>query len=252
MGDPSYAEAPVTVRPDLPAAHREAWRCLASPGTWWTGAERVAIAAEARTAERCSLCRARRRALSPGAAAGAHDRAGPPSSGAQLPDPAVEAAHRIAADPARLSRSWRDALRADGLDDEHYVELVGVVVTLVGIDAFCRGLGVPLHALPTPVPGEPTRRRPLAARDDGAWVPMLPNRRPAGDEADLWDTQRTGNVIRALSLVPDEVRTLRLLSAAHYMPVDELVDPTAHRGALDRMQMELVAARVSARNECFY
>ena len=57
--------------------------------------------------------------------------------------------------------------------------------------------------------------------------------------------------MRALSLVPDEVRMLRRLSEAHYLPIEKIPDPTCHR-ALDRMQMELVAARVSALNECFY
>jgi hypothetical protein len=132
------------------------------------------------------------------------------------------------------------------------VELVGVVATLVGIDAFCRGLGLPPHPLPEPLAGEPSRHRPAAARDEGAFVPMLPNRRPSAPDADLWETPRTANVIRALSLVPDEVRTSKLLARVHYLGVEQLADPALRRGALDRPQIELVAARVSARNECFY
>ena len=42
----SYAGAALPVREDLPATHRRAWRRLAEPGTWWSGRERVAIAAE--------------------------------------------------------------------------------------------------------------------------------------------------------------------------------------------------------------
>jgi hypothetical protein len=244
--EPSYAAAPVAVREDLAQAHREAWRRLAAAGAWWTGAERVAIAAAARAAARCPLCRERREVLSPGAPGGRHADAG------GLPEPAVEAAHRIASDPARLSRGWREGLRAAGLGDAAYVELVGVVATLVGIDAFCRALSLPPHPLPEPLAGEPSRHTPAAARDEGAFVPMLPNRRPSGPEADLWDTPRTGNVIRALSLVPDEVRMSSLLAQAHYLGVQDLADPALRRGALDRPQIELVAARVSARNECFY
>ena len=127
-----------------------------------------------------------------------------------------------------------------------------MVVTVLSIDEFCRALGLRLHPLPEPRAGEPSRYRPASARDDGAWVPMLPNGPARGAEADLWDTPRTGNVIRALSLVPDEVRTLKLLSAAQYMTVHEVTDPSADRGALDRLQVELLAARVSALNECFY
>ena len=59
------------------------------------------------------------------------------------------------------------------------------------------------------------------------------------------------NIVRALSLVPDHVRLLRELSASHYMAFERIPDPSV-RNALDRMQIELVAARVSAMNECFY
>ena len=59
---------------------------------------------------------------------------------------------------------------------------------------------------------------------------------------------------RALSLVPAEVRTLQALSALHYMELDHVIDPTyvPPGRKLDRPQMELIAARVSAINECFY
>jgi hypothetical protein len=234
------------VRSDLVAAHRRAWRRLASAGTWWSGAARVAIAREVRSAPRCALCTERAAALSPNAVAGAHESA-PPLSAA-----AVEAAHRIARDPGRLSRGWRDGLRAAGLDDGHYVELIGVVVTVVSIDAFCNAIGAALHPLPTPVDGEPSQYRPMQARDGDAWVPMIPAFRASGAESDLWRRGITGNVIRALSLVPDEVRTLKDLSAAHYLRDEQVADPRAHLEHLTRPQMELLAGRVSALRECFY
>ena len=83
-----------------------------------------------------------------------------------------------------------------------------------------------------------------------AWVPMIPMKGLGGDEADLWRPP-TGNVIRAMSLVPDAVRDLKSRSAAHYLPVEDVVNPAAHT-ALSRPQIELVAGRVSALNECFY
>ena len=61
----------------------------------------------------------------------------------------------------------------------------------------------------------------------------------------------TGNVIRALSLVPDEVRGVKDLLAAHYVPMQRFMDMTFHR-SLSRAQMELVASRVSALRSCFY
>ena len=241
-----YADAGFPVREDLPEAHREAWRRLASPGTWWSGAERVAVAAEVRAARNCALCTARKDALSPGAVAGVHDGPG------ELPPAAVEVIHRLTTDPGRLSKSWFDRVLADGLDEGAYVETVGVIVTVVSIDSFCRGIGVPLHDLPEPLEGEPSRYRPATAGDDGAWVPMLPNRRPRGAEADLWNTPMTGNVIRAMSLVPDEVRTLNLLSDSHYLPFEQVADPRKGREGITREQIELLAGRVSALNECFY
>ena len=40
-----------------------------------------------------------------------------------------------------------------GLSQNEYVELVGVIVKTVTVDMFCRGLGVPVHPLPEPVAG---------------------------------------------------------------------------------------------------
>ena len=242
----AYAGAPIPVRDDLVAAHERAFARLASAGTWWTGAERVAIAAAAREARRCRLCQARKAALSPSALAGEHSGAGD-----LLPASAVDAAHRIASDPARLTRKWVEGILTSGLGEGRYVELLGVVSTIVGIDAFCRGIGAPPHPLPLPRPGEPNRHRPRAARRDEAWVAMLPQGRPSGAESDLWG-QRTGNVIRALSLVPDEVRGLKDLLQAHYLTMTEMRDLRRGRGSLDRRQVELVAGRISALRECFY
>ena len=81
-----------------------------------------------------------------------------------LSDAAVEAIHRISIDPGRLSKRWFDALASQGLGDAAYVELVGVVSTLVSVDAFCRAIGVPPHPLPDP----PARRaHARAARGRG-------------------------------------------------------------------------------------
>jgi hypothetical protein len=242
-----YSDAPVPVREDLPAAHRRAFERLARPGAWWSGAERIAIAVAVRgaEAETCSLCQQRRQALSPLALEGVHDHDG------ALPDAAVEAIHQIALDPGRLSRAWFEKTLAGGLSDGHYVEIVGVVVTVLSIDRFCRALGVSPRPLPEALPGEPSRRRPAGALPEGAWVPMIKESRAKGEEAGLYGTPRTGNVIRALSLVPDEVRGLLDLSAAHYLTPEQMLDLAAGR-SLDRRQIELLAGRVSALNECFY
>ena len=195
-----------SIRTDLVLAHRRAWDLIASPGTWWTGSERVAMAAETRAADYCSLCRKRREALSPYSEKGDHDS--------------------VSSDRHR------------GAEDR-------------SIDGFHRAMGLLPEPLPEARPGEPTRERPTGAVIDEAWVPMLPNGRLKGDEADLWSGQ-TGNVIRALSLVPEAVRWLKDLSAAHYLSDVAMTDFTRGRGPLSRAQTELIAGRVSAINECFY
>jgi len=240
-----YSAARVAVRDDLLAAHTRAWERLAEAGTWWTGAERVAIAREVRAASGCALCRERKAALSPNAVSGRHD------GDSTLPEAAVEAVHRLTSDPGRLSEDWLDRIRAGGVTDERYVELLGVVVTVVSIDGFCRGIGVPLHPFPDSVPGTPSRYRPAQARAEGAWVPMIAAREATGAEEGLFGGGQTGNVIRALSLVPDEVRQLRDLSAAHYLSERRMIDLAAGR-SISRAQMELIAGRVSALRECFY
>jgi hypothetical protein len=241
-----YAAAGVPVRDDLEAAHRFLWEHLRAPGTWWTGAQRLAIAAETRRAQACALCRDRKAALSPNGVAGTHGGSG------ELSPTIVEAIHRIRTDPARLSRAWFDGVRAGGLGVAEYVELVGVVAMTTGIDFFARALGVDPFSFPEPLPGEPTRYLPPGAARESAWVPLVAVKRATGAEADLYD--RSGfvpNIVRALSLVPAEVRALQRVTASHYVPAGQIANLTLHH-TLDRMQMELLASRVSALNQCFY
>jgi len=251
MTTSQHGAASLPVRAEIREAHERAWVRIASPGTWWSGSERVAIAAEARAARACGLCRERKRALSPASVAGNHDS--PSATG--LPDAIVDAAHRIASDPGRLSRRWFEAILATGVSEGHYVEAVSVTASTVAMDTFCRGIGESLRPLPSPAPGEPTRRRPTGARGGEAWVPMLLPGDLGSDDADLYGGLRYApNILRALSLVPDEVRGMQSLAPAHYLPFARVGDPgyTPPGRAITRAQMELVAARVSALNQCFY
>jgi hypothetical protein len=244
MTDFDYGD--VRVREDIQAAHRALWEHIGAPGAWWTGAERVAMVGEARRADVCDFCAARKSALSPAAVRGAHQ------TESTLPANVVDVIHRVRSDPARLSRQWFDAVISDGLDVASYVELLGVVTMMTGVDYFARALGVAPFELPAPLPGAPSRYLPMCATAGTAWVPMIAPEDAAGPEMDLYPAGvMIPNIVRALSLVPAEVRMLQVLAAAHYVSVQQLSDPTAGR-ALDRMQMELVAARVSALNQCFY
>jgi alkylhydroperoxidase family enzyme len=164
----------------------------------------------------------------------------------------VEVVHRIRTDPGRLSRRFYDEAMASGLSDAQYVEIAGLVAQLTGVDSFCRAIGVPLHPLPEPVPGSPTRRRPAGAKPGAAWVPWVEPADAVGTEADLYPrVPRIPNVAKALSLVPAEVHGMADLSAAHYMQMQQVIDVRVHR-TLSRAQMELIAGRVSALNQCFY
>ena len=245
-------EAP-GVRDELGAAHARYWRRLGRPGANWSGAERVAIAREVRHASGCAFCRRLRVALSPHAESGVHDA--DPCSSDLLPAAAADAIHRIVNDASRLTARWYERTLAGGLTDGQYVELVGTVVSVLSIDSFCRAIGAPLHPLPEPEPGSASGYRPpTAAHDGGSWVPMVPFDNSGTPEADLWPVNRTGNVIRALSLAPDEVRTLHDLGGVHYIDHGLVREPSASRegGALSRAQIELVAGRVSMLNDCFY
>lgn len=94
----TYEEVPAPVRPGFAASHQRFWDRLAAPGTWWTGAERVAIAAETRAAPDCPYCRERKAALSP------HTVSGTRTTATDLPQAAVEVIHAVMTDAGRLTR----------------------------------------------------------------------------------------------------------------------------------------------------
>ena len=90
-------------------------------------------------------------------------------------------------------------------------------------------------------------------RQDIGFVPTVPPDGSVGNESDLWPPGRTANVVRALSAVPNAVRDWRALGAAQYLSFAGMQNfVQGGNRAINRMQTELVAGRVSAVNECFY
>ena len=243
-----YAATEYSIRADLPEAYRHVWEQLGRPGNWWRGEDRVAIADEVRAARNCQLCAERKSALSPFAVKGQH------ATRTNLPDPAIDAVHRLCTDPSRLARNWLEELSGKGVSVEQYVELLGIVVAIVSIDGFHRAMGIEPEKLPAPEPGEPSQYRPQSATDGDAWVPMIAARDATDSEADLYDgSKQSGNVIMAMSLVPGAVRLLKDLSAVQYLKMQEVANPSRNGNRkISRAQMELLAGRVSALSDCFY
>jgi hypothetical protein len=242
-----YEGAPIEIRDDLAASQRRALDHLAQPGTWWDGAQRVALMAEARHASGCGLCRRRKEALSPATVAGTHDSLG------ELPEIAVEVVHRIRTDPARLTRGWYEGVINAGLTPEQYVEIVSVVVHTVALDTFARGIGVAPLPLPRPVEGMPARHRPAGAKPGPAWVPWIEGADITEAEAGIYPLSRPpANIHKAMSLVPAEVKSFFDLCEHHYLGPLEMRDFGREFRAITHAQIELLAARVSALNRCFY
>lgn len=148
---------------------------------------------------------------------------------------ATRAVRTVAAHPASIREHWVDSIISDGLDPASYVELVAVVSRAVAIDTVCESLGVSREPPPAPLAGDPTEEIDPRARRVKAWVPMVGGT----------------SITQALSLVPTENTELEHLSGALYLTFEEMADARPDR-ALTRPQMELVAARTSAINECFY
>lgn len=248
MNNAPYDSVSLRIRDDLADAHRDVLDHLASPGTWWTAGQRLAIAAEARNAENCAFCRARKAALSPNSVGGTHDSSG------VLSAPIVEIVHRIVTDPARLSRSWYRAMLASGVTEEEYVETLSVIVHTLSIDTFAKALGIARLPLVAPRDGEPSRQRPVGAVQGDAWVPWIETAAalPEG-MAGLYPPDRpAANIMRAMSLVPIEVRSFFALGAAQYLGPTQMRDFSREFRAITHAQIELVAGRISSLNQCLY
>ncbi|MDG2333007.1 MAG: hypothetical protein P8Q97_02165 [Myxococcota bacterium] len=219
-----YASSPHAVPEEIADAHRSAWHRIASPGSWWTGTQRVEAARLARDVRS-------RRSLPP------WQRTAPLSEPDILPDRAVELVLKVAVDVHALNAEWV-ADWVEEFGDAAYAELCAVVVCTTVIDAFAEALGVDLEPLPAALPGEPDRVRPEGVAEAGAFVPTakgLPG----------------PNVSKALGLVPlDNAAFFGLVGSMYALKrFSELV---WDESALSRPQVELVAARVSSVNECFY
>ena len=208
---PFLKEVAIPIRREITAVFAREWSRLATAGSYWSGLQRIEIAAAVRQA-----------------------RAGSSAGASALPPAATEAASLLGATPARASRSWVESMVAD-LGSGPYVEIVGVVSRTAAVDTFHRAIGSPLPRLPEPIAGDPTGIHDPAARSGSAWVPMVGG----------------ASIVGALSAVPPEAEAQEDMHGPLYLTYEQMQDLEFVRG-LSRPQMELVAARTSALNECFY
>ena len=242
----SFEASDIPVRSDLVESHEKAWAAIAAPGTWLTGARRLAVAAEIRNARSCAHCARIKSALSPNAAAGAHASLG------VLGPAEIELIHRVVGDPGRLSESWSQSVLARGLLDGEYVEIVGIVAMVMMMDTCMRALGLPERTLPAPRNGEPTRYRPPGAKKKAAWLPLVEPEDAVESDGQLYPNPKAGYIYRGLSLVPQSVRDYWALAFRHYLPSEFVYRFDSSIRAISRPQVEILAARVSALHQCAY
>ena len=214
----------VTTAPHIREALESAHDQLRRSGTWWDATQLGAIARRARDGFA-------QRHLPPWS----RDL---PATIEGLSDPAVVVIDKVTSDPGSVDREWAHARIAE-LGDGPYVELVGITAVAVIIHMYATGVGEGPEPLGDPVadPGEPSRTRPDGLGDIGAHVAML-------------DPFEFANVSRALSLVPSANLAFSTLVRPMYSGYGffDLV----WSSPLSRPQVELVASRVAAMNECFY
>ena len=220
------------VRRDLMLAHEQAVSALSAPGTWWTGAQRRELAATA------LLAITETQPVAPWV--GVSTVANKLPANLTAPNIAHDAIYRISRHAATLTREWYEKVVAE-IDPLAFVELCGIACTIASVGAFRRALKLPNLELGPVVAGAPSRSKPenlVMAQLN--WVPVVG---PADKEA---------AVVQAFTAVPETNRVIWAMADAQYIPDKEMVDPRWTRGTLSRLQMELVATRVSQQRECFY
>ncbi len=210
------------------AALEAAWDWIAGPSGAWTGAQKVAMVGVTRAAEARPLWDRRPTGIE-------HLPVEADETG--LSPLVVDTVERVTVEAGAIERSWAEAV-IDELGDVAYAELVAVVAIVATVDRACELLGRPLEPAPDATPGEPTDERAPTTDDLGAYVPIA-----AGFPG--------AHIAKSLSIAPTaNLRRLGLVRALY--SGTRFGELRWDDGALDRPQVELVAARTSELNECFY
>ncbi|MDX2382222.1 MAG: hypothetical protein QNM02_20995 [Acidimicrobiia bacterium] len=211
------------------AAFDAAWQWLAEPSGCWTGAEKVAMVEVARAAVPRPVWDRRPETIG--------HLATDAEPGTILSPVVVDTIERIAVEAGAIRREWALSVIA-GLGETAYAELAAVIATIVPIDRACQLLGRDLEPLPAPVRGAPTGESADATVDIGAYLPSA-------------EGFFGPNVAKSLSIAPT-ANLMRLGVVRALYSGDRFGELRWDDGALNRPQVELIAARTSALNECFY
>ncbi len=218
------------VRDELDASHAEVMAEWSRAGTWWTGAQRLAMVVEVRRARDAEP-------LAPWESPSTVD--GLILGDSPLPDAVVDVVWRLTNHPGTLTSEWHASILDRGVGALAYVEVVSVVAQVNCVDRFADALELDRVPVPDAEPGEPEGEAPSDAEVRLHWVPTTDTGGP--------------NVWRALSGVPSELEARSRLSTPHYLEGRAVFgDVVSDRFSLQRVQMELIAARTSKLNECFY
>mgnify|MGYP001445356916 CR=1 FL=1 len=202
------------------------WDHLGRSGAWWTGAQRIAIAEQVR----CSAPRP------------LWDKAPPLDSFSDDHDGELTyfekgVVERVTVEPSSIDlETYREIISRIG--EDKYAELAAVVSQIVPIDHLHDALGIDRQQLPPVTDAPITQERPDALVYDVGFLPTLPS-------------EGLPHVAVALSLaLADNARRMLLVRSMYSgKSFEDMV--WTHRN-LSRPQIELVAARTSALNECFY
>ena len=246
MTTSSFENCRYEVREDLVDAHKEAWERISAPGTWLTGERRIAVATEIRKARESATCLEVKDALSPGSVKVSNTTMG------ALSNAEVELIHRVVCDPGRLSEDWSQSILDMGINEGEYIEIVGIIAMVMILDTCTMGLGLPDVDLPQPEDGEPTRYTPPGAKKEAAWLPIVEPEDTVEEDGPMYPNPKASYIYRGLSAVPQSMRDYWAMAPIHYTPGEYVYQFDRSIRTIERSQIELIAARVSALHQCAY
>ncbi len=188
------------------------WQRLAKAGTWYRGAQRVALAEVTRDAH-----------------------IGRASTTVDIDKTTADAARKIAIDAPTIRQNWVQEVTDSAIGQNAFVELTAIVSQVTTIDTYTIGIGETLRPLPLAEPGEPSYEEVKGARLNRGWYP----------------TRGIAGAPNCFSAVTAENQALHDIHEALYLSMSEMSNPDITK-TLHRSQIELLAARTSHHNDCFY